>query len=64
MTDTGLNWYKSSYSGNTNDACIEVADLPDTAVTKVRDSKLSAGPILTFGHSQWSTFLTFAKDQS
>ncbi|MFD8886398.1 DUF397 domain-containing protein [Streptomyces erythrochromogenes] len=62
MTDTGLNWYKSSYSGNTNDACIEVAEVP--AAAKVRDSKLSQSPILTFGHSQWSTFIGFAKEQS
>ncbi|MFJ3634606.1 DUF397 domain-containing protein [Streptomyces sp. NPDC090112] len=62
MTDTGLNWYKSSYSGNTNDACIEVADLP--AVTKVRDSKLAESPVLSFGDTQWTAFLGFAKDQS
>lgn len=63
MTDTGLNWYKSSYSaGNTND-CVEVADLP--TATKVRDSKLSeSSPVLSFGDSQWAAFVGFAKGQS
>ncbi len=32
MTETSPNWHKSTYSGNTNDACVEVADnLPSSA---------------------------------
>ncbi|MFJ3900698.1 DUF397 domain-containing protein, partial [Streptomyces sp. NPDC090025] len=26
MSETSPNWHTSSYSGNTNDACVEVAD--------------------------------------
>ncbi|MFD7552947.1 DUF397 domain-containing protein [Streptomyces sp. NPDC059835] len=59
-------WVKSSYSGNGGGNCLEFS--PSVAVitgrVPVRDSKLSESPILTFGAPQWSSFLTFAKDQS
>ncbi|MFD8018892.1 DUF397 domain-containing protein [Streptomyces lavendulae] len=60
MTDTGLVWYKSSYSGNTNDACIEVANVP--TATFVRDSKLSESPTLTVSPRQWMAFVAFAQE--
>ncbi|GAB2794471.1 DUF397 domain-containing protein [Streptomyces daliensis] len=49
---------KSSYSGETNDACIEVADnVPDAAV-RVRDSKDTTRPALTIGRDTWHHFVT------
>jgi hypothetical protein len=37
-----LGWRKSSYSGGQNGNCVEVA----SALTAVRDSKNSGGPVL------------------
>ncbi|HLL37544.1 MAG TPA: DUF397 domain-containing protein, partial [Streptomyces sp.] len=49
-------WRKSSYSeGGAND-CVEVAD-GYPGMVPVRDSKLSAGPVLVFGEDSWSAFL-------
>lgn len=47
-------WHKSSRS-TMGDACIESKKLSDLVV--VRDSKLPAGPVLTFSHAAWSDFL-------
>ncbi|MFV2022284.1 DUF397 domain-containing protein [Micromonospora sp. LOL_023] len=53
---TGATWRKSSRSGNSGN-CVEVAtNLP--AVIAVRDSKDTAGPVLTFAPAQWATFTT------
>ncbi|MFC5723921.1 DUF397 domain-containing protein [Streptomyces gamaensis] len=51
-------WRKSTYSkgGNPND-CVEVADhLPGTV--PVRDSKHPGGPVILFGDSAWSNFVS------
>jgi hypothetical protein len=48
-------WRKSSYSTGNGGNCVELAVSPFTTV--VRDSKNSAGPILTFDHPAWVTFL-------
>jgi uncharacterized heparinase superfamily protein len=42
---------RSTAAGN----CVEVADLP-SGHRAVRDSKDAAGPVLTFGPSEWATF--------
>ncbi|WFE28271.1 DUF397 domain-containing protein [Solwaraspora sp. WMMD791] len=53
---TGANWHKSTRSGNSGN-CVEVAtNLPD--LVAVRDSKDTAGPVLTFTPAQWVTFTT------
>lgn len=49
------NWRKSSYSGDGNGACVEVA-LGSEAVG-VRDSKNATGPVLTVPADHWRTFL-------
>jgi hypothetical protein len=61
MTDlTSALWRKSTRSGGNGGACVEVADnLP--GVVGLRDSKDPSGPALTFGPSQWSTFVTAVK---
>ncbi|MCS7481095.1 DUF397 domain-containing protein [Umezawaea endophytica] len=50
-----LNWRKSSYSGDPNGSCVEVAQ-PGPGVL-VRDSKNSTGPVLAFSVVQWRAFL-------
>jgi hypothetical protein len=47
-------WRKSSRSTDASN-CVEVAPSPTPAV---RDSKNPAGPILTFPHAAWSTFIS------
>jgi hypothetical protein len=55
----GATWRKSTRSG-TQGECVEVADnLP--GVVGVRDSKDTAGPVLTFDPQNWRAFLDFAK---
>ncbi|MEW2348355.1 DUF397 domain-containing protein [Streptomyces sp. NPDC006684] len=58
-TLAGLNWFKSSYSGNNGGACVEVAaDLVAShGVVPVRDSKRVAGPVLTVASSAFATFV-------
>ena len=48
-------WRKSSYSGAEN-ACVEVADLPDGGGRAVRDSKNPTGPALMFTAAEWVAF--------
>jgi hypothetical protein len=53
-------WRKSSYSDGGANNCVEVADnFP--GMVPVRDSKLSAGPVLVFGVGSWSSFLESVK---
>ncbi|MFJ8757209.1 DUF397 domain-containing protein [Streptomyces cyaneofuscatus] len=48
-------WRTSSYSGGQGE-CVEVApNLPH--LVPVRDSKRPAGPVVTFGHDAWQTFI-------
>jgi len=49
-------WRKSSYSGDENQACVEVAFT--TPAVAVRDSKDPSGPHLTVAPSSWRGFLT------
>jgi hypothetical protein len=53
-------WRKSSYSDGGANNCVEVAgDCP--GMVPVRDSKLSAGPVIVFGEDSWSSFLAGMK---
>ncbi|MCG7205809.1 DUF397 domain-containing protein [Streptomyces arenae] len=55
-SSTFTGWYKSSYSGGTNDDCLEIA--PVHAVVPVRDSKAgSTGPALVFSAAGWAAFV-------
>ncbi|MFI6687896.1 DUF397 domain-containing protein [Streptomyces sp. NPDC050485] len=51
-TDT---WTKSSYSTG-NGACVEVKS-PETHAIAVRDSKVCAGPSISFAPGAWNAFV-------
>ncbi|MGW6908220.1 DUF397 domain-containing protein [Streptomyces sp. NPDC054940] len=53
---TGIQWRKSSYSGDQGGECIEIAETPH-ATLAIRDSKNPAGPILTLGPAAFTTFI-------
>ncbi|MDQ0406145.1 MULTISPECIES: DUF397 domain-containing protein [unclassified Streptomyces] len=56
--DTGLAWFKSSYSsGSEGDSCVEVALEP--RAVHVRDSKNrpDAGPRLALAPGAWADFV-------
>ncbi|MEW1546000.1 DUF397 domain-containing protein [Streptomyces tsukubensis] len=70
-------WFKSSYSGNNGNSCVEVAwfkssysngngnncvEVADLATrVGVRDSKQSNGPALTVTPAAWAAFVGYAK---
>ncbi|MFF9128218.1 DUF397 domain-containing protein [Streptomyces sp. NPDC014889] len=56
---SGLTWFKSSYSGAEGGECVEVASA--TAVVHVRDSKATAGPVLTVSREAWAGFVGAAR---
>ncbi|MFG1886471.1 DUF397 domain-containing protein [Micromonospora sp. NPDC049051] len=58
---THVHWRKSNHSGDGN--CVEVAELAGTEIG-VRDSKDSAGPVLTFFPAAWGSFLDGLKTGS
>ncbi|GAA2221654.1 DUF397 domain-containing protein [Streptomyces amakusaensis] len=49
-------WTKSSYSGG-NGACVEVKS-PVRQAISVRDSKVPAGPSITFVPGSWNVFVS------
>lgn len=51
-------WFKSSYSGNTGNNCVEVANLTATGDVGIRDSKNPAGPTLLVPATAWAAFVT------
>ncbi|NGO71325.1 DUF397 domain-containing protein [Streptomyces sp. SB3404] len=58
MDLSAARWRKSSYSGNDNDNCVEVADNIPDPIVPVRDSKVPQGPALIFGADAWDAFLS------
>jgi hypothetical protein len=52
---SGSSWIKSSLS-YANGNCVEVASLPGGEVG-IRNSRNSAGPVLTFTSAEWHAFL-------
>ncbi len=59
MSPTSTTWRKSSYSNGDGGDCVEIAESPGTV--RVRDSKDTSGPTLTFTPQQWSAFVNFAR---
>lgn len=60
---TGVQWRKSSYSGDQGGQCLEIAEVPNTALA-IRDSKTPAGPILTFTPTAFTTFVNWSSTTS
>ncbi|MBP0458063.1 DUF397 domain-containing protein [Streptomyces montanisoli] len=54
-------WFKSSYSGNDNANCVEVASA--TAAVLVRDSKDVEGARLGFAPRAWAEFVSYASER-
>lgn len=60
---SGLEWFKSSYSGGTDgESCVEVATAP--ASVHVRDSKVADGPQLVLSPEAWRGFVGFTGTHS
>lgn len=57
MTNVALIWRKASFSNESGNDCLEVADLPIGRLA-VRDSKHPDGPILNFTTPVWSAFVS------
>ena len=55
----GMNWRKSSYSGNSGGNCTEVATVPGMVL--VRDSKDPHGPVLAFRREAWDAIAAAVK---
>ncbi|GAA2925911.1 DUF397 domain-containing protein [Streptomyces argenteolus] len=51
-------WSRSSYSTGSGGECVEVAACPGTV--HVRDSKDTAGPVLSVTPGGWAAFVGFA----
>ncbi|MGW2100189.1 DUF397 domain-containing protein [Streptomyces olivaceoviridis] len=56
---TLTGWFKSSYSGGTNDDCVEIASGHTTV--PVRDSENASGPALLFSPGGWASFIGAVK---
>ncbi|GAA3810961.1 DUF397 domain-containing protein [Streptomyces chiangmaiensis] len=56
---TGIQWRKSSHSGDQGGECVEIAELPGATVA-VRDSKTPAGPVLTLAPAAYAAFVSWA----
>ncbi|MEC4019206.1 DUF397 domain-containing protein [Streptomyces sp. H27-D2] len=55
-------WVTSSYSGDTGNNCIQIADLvAERDEVAVRDSKDKSGPALTVSPAAWSAFVGLAQ---
>ncbi|MFE0105190.1 DUF397 domain-containing protein [Streptomyces sp. NPDC059009] len=55
-------WRKSSYSGGSSDACLEVNDTTRPSHIPVRDSKNPTGPAIPFTAPAWTTFVDALKN--
>ncbi|GHA69428.1 DUF397 domain-containing protein [Streptomyces termitum] len=62
MTIDTPQWFKSSYSSNGGN-CVEVAtNTAPQGIVPVRDSKVSAGPVVTVGASAFAAFIAHVKE--
>lgn len=52
-----LRWFKSSYSDDEGDNCVEVA-LGGPDAVHIRDSKRAAGPHLNVSAPAWKAFIS------
>lgn len=57
MAVPAFNRYRKSRRSDGGQNCVEVATATDGTAARVRDSKDSAGPALTFAARQWTAFI-------
>ncbi|WP_338677657.1 DUF397 domain-containing protein [Streptomyces sp. SCSIO 30461] len=55
--EVAFDWRTSSYSDSSGGNCVEVAACPHSV--RVRDSKVSDGPVFSVDTSAWSAFLSW-----
>ncbi|MEW1718561.1 DUF397 domain-containing protein [Streptomyces sp. NPDC093109] len=55
------DWFKSSYSGPSDNDCVEVAATP--SAVHVRDSKDPHRPHLGFAAPAWAAFVPYASER-
>ncbi|GEB57139.1 DUF397 domain-containing protein [Streptomyces gardneri] len=55
-------WFKSSYSGDSGNNCVEVAALTERGTIATRDSKQNNGPAFESTPTAWSTFVAGVTD--
>lgn len=53
-------WFKSSYSDDEGDNCVEVALLTPQTLIRIRDSKTPSGPELHLTAPAWTAFISAA----
>ncbi|MFJ8860729.1 DUF397 domain-containing protein [Streptomyces sp. NPDC102451] len=56
--EVAYDWRTSSYSASEGGNCVEVATHP--AAVHIRDSKVTAGPVLTVPPAAWAAFVRAA----
>ncbi|GAA2088682.1 hypothetical protein GCM10009801_52510 [Streptomyces albiaxialis] len=62
MSTTELDWFKSSYSGDGGDNCVEVA--VESRAVHVRDSKDKGISPLTVSPAAWTAFIVTARSRT
>jgi hypothetical protein len=55
---TTATWRKSTYSGENDDACVEITARQFLTAIPIRDSKNPQGPAITPTPTAWATFVT------
>jgi Domain of unknown function (DUF397) len=55
-----LRWRKSTFSGNGGGNCVDIAD--DGEKIYVRNSKNPGGMVVSFTQSEWTAFISGAKN--
>jgi hypothetical protein len=55
-------WYKSSFSGETGNNCVEVAELRSSGRVAIRDSKDKSGPALVIPAESFAAFITAVRE--
>jgi hypothetical protein len=62
VTATEVAWHVSTRSGNGDGNCVEAGPVLDgSGRIAVRDSKDRTGPVLVYGTTGWTAFLTTLK---
>ncbi len=57
--EVAFDWRTSSYSSDSGGECVEVAACPHSV--RVRDSKVTDGPVFAVAPDAWSAFVTWAE---